>query len=73
MSDAFYTLYQISSQKTFDFAGIIGGYKAILNLAIRELEAEYPLYTKEQLIEKLKLHNEKLEQEFQKANSQTIS
>lgn len=69
MTDTFYNLYQVSSKKSFDFAGIIGGYRAIINMVIRELEAEYPLYTKEQLIEKLKLHNEKLEQEFQKANS----
>ena len=69
MSDTFYNLYLISSQKTFDFAGIIGQYKGIINMVLRELEAEYPLYTKEQLIEKLKLYNEKLEQEFQKANS----
>jgi hypothetical protein len=73
MTDAFYNLYQISSKKVFDFAGIIGGYKGLINIAIREIESEYPLYTKEQLIEKLKLHNEKLEQEFQKANSQTVS
>lgn len=69
MTDTFYNLYKIYAQKTHDFAGIIGGYKGIINMVIRELEAEYPLYTKEQLIEKLKLHNEKLEQEFQKANS----
>ena len=69
MTDAFYNLYQVSSKKSFDFAGIIGQYKGIISMVLRELEAEYPLYTKEQLIEKLKLYNEKLEQEFQKANT----
>ena len=68
MSDSFYNLYKTASQKTLDFASIIGGYTGLLNIAISELQSDFPLYTKEQLIEKLKLHHEILQENFKEAN-----
>ena len=68
MSDVFYNLYQSSSEKTIQFAGIIGAYQGLINVIISELQSEYPLYTKEQLIEKLKLQHEQLKEKFQEAN-----
>lgn len=69
MTDAFYNLYKTASQKTFDFAGIIGTYQGLISMTIDNLESEYPLYSKEQLIEKLKLYHEQLKQKFQEANT----
>ena len=68
MSEIFFNLYQSSSEKTVQFAGIIGAYQGLVNVIISELQSEYPLYTKEQLVEKLKLQHEQLKEKFQEAN-----
>jgi hypothetical protein len=68
MSDVFFNLYQSSSEKTVQFAGIIGAYQGLVNVMISELQTEYPLYTKEQLVDKLKLQHEQLKEKFQEAN-----
>ena len=68
MSDIFFNLYQSSSEKILHFASIIGGYQGIVNVIISELQSEYPLYTKEQLVEKIKLQHEQLKEKLQEAN-----
>jgi hypothetical protein len=68
MTDTFLNLYENSFQKQLEFAKIIGAYQGLVNVIISELQTEYPLYTKEQLVEKLKLQHEQLKEKFQEAN-----
>tara|TARA_R110000868_G_scaffold331016_1_gene592018 strand:- start:6 stop:215 length:210 start_codon:yes stop_codon:yes gene_type:complete len=68
MSDIFYNLYKNSYDRQLEFAKIIGHYQGLLNIIISELKEDYPLYSKEQLIEKLKLEYEQLKEKFKEAN-----
>jgi uncharacterized protein (DUF433 family) len=69
MTDTFLNLYENSFQKQLEFAKIIGAYQGLVSVTISELKDDYPLYTKEQLIEKLQLQHEQLKQKFQEATS----
>jgi ribosomal protein L31 len=66
MSNTFLNLYENESQKSIEYAGIIGSYQGLINIVIDYLQNDYPFYTKETLIEKLKENHEKLQNRFKK-------